>query len=110
MSIWSDAWMAAADLARRMASVGASASLVRDVPGERVELMRQMMGHLRKADPEAFNEVVCEHARHAADSIAEIVAYQAEVEVERANRPVEHDDPTQPIRIIPPPEAKGPIE
>lgn len=108
MSIWSDAWTAAAELAARCAGIGASVD--RDVSIERIETMRSMFRFLRKADPEAFADAICDHARHAADAIAQIVGLQAEVEVERANRQVREDDPTHPTRIIPPPEAKGPTE
>lgn len=95
MSVWSDAFSAAAKLARRMADIGYSASRVRDVPEERLRLMRHMLALLRRDDAEAFNEAICtDYAQHAANGIAEIVELQAEVEAERANRPIEDDEPT----------------
>lgn len=106
MSTWSDAWTAAAELAARVSGIGAS--ITREVSIERIETMRAMFRFLRKADPEAFSEAICDHARHAADAIAQIVGLQAEVEVERASRQVREDDPTHPFHIIVPPEAKGP--
>lgn len=108
MSVWSDAWTAAADLAARCAAVGASASKVRDVPARDVRIMREFFDLLKRASPAAFNECICEHAQHAANGIAEIVGLQAEVEVARANRPVDDDDPTPVMPATPPPpEAKG---
>lgn len=98
MSIWSDAWNEAAKLCNWAAAAGYSASKVRDVPPGRVDLMRKMFDNLRKADGPAFAEVVCEYAQHAANGIAEVVGLRAEMETERASRPLGteegNDDPT----------------
>lgn len=108
MNGWANAWNEAAKLCVWAASAGYSASKVRDVPPERVDLMRRMLNNLRAADASAFNEVVCEYAQHAANGIAEVIGLRAEVETARAQRqPLTDDDPTDPVRIIPPPEAKG---
>jgi hypothetical protein len=108
VSIWSDAWNEASKLANWAAAAGYSASKVRDVPPERVDLMRRMFDNLRKADHAAFNEVVCEYAQHAANGIAEVVGLRAELEAERASRPAIDDDPTPVAPAVPPPpEAKG---
>ena len=112
MNGWANAWNEAAKLAAWAAAAGYSASKVRDVPPERVDLMKRMLDAVKKADPLAFNEVICtEHAQHAANGIAEVVGLRAEVETARANRqPLTDDDPTDPVRIIPPPEARGPTK
>jgi hypothetical protein len=107
-SIWSAAWNEAAKLCNWAAAAGYSASRVRDVPSERVDLMERMFDNLRKADGPAFNEVICKYAQHAANGIAEVVGLRAEVEEARASRPVDDDDPTPVVPAVPPPpEAKG---
>ncbi len=106
-SIWSAAWNEAAKLCNWAAAAGYSASKVRDVPTERVDLMQRMFDNLQRADSPAFNEVICRYAQHAANGIAEVVGLRAEVEAARANM-ADDDDPTPVVPAVPPPpEAKG---
>lgn len=70
--------------------------------------MRGMFSALRRADPEAFTEVICtDWAQHAANGIAEVVGLRAEVETARANRPLGDEESTRPGQVFIPPEAKG---
>lgn len=98
MSEVSDTWGAAADLADRFAGIGYEVGRVRGVPEVLVAEMRAALKLLRKADPDAFLEVVVsDYAKPAADAVAGALRLRAEVEAERAMQ----KEPTNPNYVPP---------
>lgn len=103
MSEASEAWAEAATLADRCAGIGYEHGRVRGVPDVQIADMRTALAVLRKADPEAFLEVVVtDYAKPAAEAVAGTIKLRAEVEAERAMQ----KEPTNPNYVPPEGEVK----
>jgi hypothetical protein len=99
----SEAWSEAADLAEAYAGYGYASARDRGVPAVRVEEMRTALRLLKAGDPDAFYAAVSiDYAAPAAGAVAQAFRMRAEDE-ERREAP---GDPTDPVQMVIPPEAK----
>jgi hypothetical protein len=95
-----DPWWMAADYAADVASVGRTCARDKGVPEERIAMMKGALKLLSDGDRDAFYVVVTsEYAAPAAEAVARMLRMRAEVE----SGP--RDEPTDPVLVIPPPEA-----